>query len=65
MVQRSDIATKLIFIKCANKVVTNNIEGEASATEKQLFQSAILRETLFHFECFAPSWTLRFTTVGP
>ena len=37
-------ATKLIFIKCANKVVTNNIEGEASATEKQVFQSAILRD---------------------
>ena len=44
MVQRSDNATKLIFIKCANKVVTNNIEGEASATEKQVFQSAILRD---------------------
>ena len=37
-------ATELIFIKCANKVVTNNIEGEASATEKQVFQSAILRD---------------------
>jgi hypothetical protein len=44
MVQRSDNATKLIFIKCANKVVTYNIEGEASATEKQVFQSAILRD---------------------